>query len=87
MYKFALDEKHIGYDDAPQFEYFDAIIDDDKIKRQVLTQKEWRHLLNYMIRQYSWHNPKDHGHTIDGESSIHALYHSELRNRMPSEGT
>ena len=58
MYKFALDEKHIGHDDAPKFEYFDAIVDDDKIKRQVLTQKEWRHLKNYMIRQYSWHNPK-----------------------------
>ena len=58
MYKFALDEKHIGYDDAPQFEYFDAIVDDDKIKRQVLTAGEWRHLLNYMQRQYSWRNPK-----------------------------
>ena len=29
MYKFALDEAH-GYDDAPQFEYFDTIVDDEK---------------------------------------------------------
>ena len=37
---------------------FDAIVDDDKIKRQVLTQKEWWRLRDYMMKQYSWRNSK-----------------------------
>ena len=52
MYKFALDEKHIGYDDTPQFEYFDSVIEDDKIKRSVLSSGEWTILQFYMYKKY-----------------------------------
>ncbi len=48
MYGFALKERHIGHDDTPQFEYLDAIKEDDKIKRQVLTRHEWFFLDAYM---------------------------------------
>tara|TARA_Y100001954_G_scaffold43188_1_gene44526 strand:+ start:771 stop:2522 length:1752 start_codon:yes stop_codon:yes gene_type:complete len=54
MYKFALDEKHIGYDDTPQFEYFDSVVEDDKIKRSVLHPREWKQLLWHMKGKY-WH--------------------------------
>ena len=54
MYKFALDEKHIGYDDTPQFEYFDSVVEDDKIKRSVLHPREWKQLLWHMRDKY-WH--------------------------------
>ena len=52
MYKFALDEKHIGHDDAPQFEYFDAVNDDERIKRSVLVKQEWGVLKDWMWDQY-----------------------------------
>lgn len=56
MYKFAVDEKHIGYDDQPKFEYFDSVLEDDKIKRQVLTKEEWSKLKIYM-RERAWNDP------------------------------
>lgn len=52
MYKFALNEKHIGYDDSPQFEYFDSVVEDDKIKRSVLLEWELFSLMFHMEQKY-----------------------------------
>ena len=52
MYKFAVDEKHIGHDDTPQFEYFDSVVEDDKIKRSVLLPEELLTLLFHMEQKY-----------------------------------
>ena len=88
MYKLALDEKHIGYDDAPQFEYFDAIVDDDKIKRQVLTAEGVATPAELHAEDSIRGTiPKITGTQLMVNRQFMLYIHTELRNRMPTEGT
>ena len=52
MYKYALDAEHIGHNSVPIFKRFDAVPDDDRIKRSVLLKNEWLYLSERMFEKY-----------------------------------